>query len=492
MLAARAPALPTCVTVDDEVRCDPAGARPDGDNAVLDRLVAVRDAVSGDLSLTGLVRSGPSAAALFDPVGSGIRARASSWLGSDVQVRPSAAVDGDPTTSWVADLYDARPQLDLTWSEPRVVTSVSLGPSASGQHFADPLEVSVVVGGRTVSGLVGPGGTLPLPPTRAKALRLTVTRTSPVASVDGTSGLVTPAPVSISEVEVGGLADLVYSPDLSSTTGAICGLGPTLELDGVVVRTSVRSTLGDVLAGSEVAIEPCGRSGATLTAGTHRVVVRGTQLVAPLTFAILSFGQEPAPATRDVAVTEWSSSDRTVTIGAGGQALLRVAESANPGWSAELDGVVLTPLRVDGWQQGWLVPAGAGGSVHLRYAPSSAQVVGLSVGAGAALLALVLGLIVRGRPGTWSSRPARGLPPWATGAVVVGAGATTLGFIGALAGLVALALARRRAASAVAFIVTAGAAVGVVLAWSALLLSALCAAGALVAVASAVSRRRDG
>ena len=49
--------------------------------------------------------------------------------------------------------------------------------------------------------------------------------------------------------------------------------------------------------------------------------------------------------------------------------MLVVPESINPGWTARTaDGAQLTPVTVNGWQQGWVVPAGTSGTVTLTFA----------------------------------------------------------------------------------------------------------------------------
>ena len=70
--------------------------------------------------------------------------------------------------------------------------------------------------------------------------------------------------------------------------------------------------------------------------------------------------------------------------------MLRVAQNFNPGSVADLGGQRLAPIRVDGWQQGFVVPAGAGGAVHLVFEPDTAYRRALLLGAVVALL-LVLG-----------------------------------------------------------------------------------------------------
>ena len=72
-------------------------------------------------------------------------------------------------------------------------------------------------------------------------------------------------------------------------------------------------------------------------------------------------------------------------------------ENFNDGWVAEVDGEELTPVRVDGWQQGWVLPAGEQVTVELRYRPEATYDVILPFGlvvSGAFLLgALAIALI---------------------------------------------------------------------------------------------------
>ena len=72
-------------------------------------------------------------------------------------------------------------------------------------------------------------------------------------------------------------------------------------------------------------------------------------------------------------------------------------ENFNDGWVAEVDGEELTPVRVDGWQQGWVLPAGEQVTVELRYRPQATYDVilpfGLAVGGAFLLGALAIAMI---------------------------------------------------------------------------------------------------
>jgi arabinofuranan 3-O-arabinosyltransferase len=97
------------------------------------------------------------------------------------------------------------------------------------------------------------------------------------------------------------------------------------------------------------------------------------------------------PAHRAVKVGEWDAASRSVTVAPGPEAVLAVPENANAGWVATLDGQQLARTRVDGWQQAWIVPAGAGGVVSLEFEPDAHYRLSLLIGA-AAVLALLIGV----------------------------------------------------------------------------------------------------
>ena len=141
--------------------------------------------------------------------------------------------------------------------------------------------------------------------------------------------------------------------------------------------------------------------------------------------------------------------------------MLRVAENVNEGWQARLDGQRLETVTLDGWQQGYRVPAGAGGTISLVYAPDTQYRVGLLLGGLLALLLLLAAVLgsalpaVRARdanagPGPRPDAEVRGEAP-ATGRwqrlTGAGAGAALLLLGGpvAAAGFVAAAARRRTA-----------------------------------------------
>ena len=81
-----------------------------------------------------------------------------------------------------------------------------------------------------------------------------------------------------------------------------------------------------------------------------------------------------------------------MTVGPGAAALLVVPENFNTGWTATLGGARLRAVRVDGWQQAYEVPAGAGGAVTLTFTPDRPYRDGLAAGAAAVLLVGLMAL----------------------------------------------------------------------------------------------------
>jgi arabinofuranan 3-O-arabinosyltransferase len=106
-------------------------------------------------------------------------------------------------------------------------------------------------------------------------------------------------------------------------------------------------------------------------------------------------------------------------------------------------GARLTPVAVNGWQQGWLVPAGTSGIITLTFAPNSAYRAGLIGGlALLPLLALMALRPVRRKPRShcgdllvrpWTFGSWAAIPVLATGWVIAGLAGTVV--FGAALGL---------------------------------------------------------
>jgi arabinofuranan 3-O-arabinosyltransferase len=136
-------------------------------------------------------------------------------------------------------------------------------------------------------------------------------------------------------------------------SGSGYGLGPGQ------IRSAVTGSAGSLTASAGEAAAAiasgAGASGATASVAT-------ASRAAPTSKAVARKG-------RSVRVLSWQPEDRRVRIGPGVAAYLEMHQNANAGWTATLNGLPLTSVRLDGWQQGFVVPAGAGGVVTLTFAP---------------------------------------------------------------------------------------------------------------------------
>lgn len=337
------------------------GEEPDGVHRLFTTTSAANYRLEGTVlpALGGAVPVSPA----------GVSVTASSQLAGDPAAGALAAVDGRPATAWHPDTRDLRPTLRLSWSAPRALTGLRLtGP-------APPTDVEVTV----------PGGSQTLP-VRGGVVRLALTTSSVEIRLIGGSG-------SVSELRLLGLDMPLPAKEFTVP----CGQGPVITVDGFTYQTSVSGTLGDYLAHRPLRFRTCRdlTGGLDLPAGQHEVrTARSASFVVQDLWFLQ--GSASAASTRPVRVASWDVTRRTVEVAAGGEAVLSVPENANPGWVAKLDGRELPRVRVDGWQQAWVLPAGAGGTVTLDFAPDGEYRQRLLVG-GLAVVAVVLVLLIPAR-----------------------------------------------------------------------------------------------
>jgi arabinofuranan 3-O-arabinosyltransferase len=158
-------------------------------------------------------------------------------------------------------------------------------------------------------------------------------------------------------------------------------------------------------------------------------------------------------------IRDWLGDKRAVTVGSGAASYLTTYENYNDGWKATLNGRSLSPLRLDGWQQGWRIPAGAGGTVKLSYEPATTY-DGALIGSGVALAVLV-GLVLWRRRSPNPDEPQR-VPPapgvWLGVVALTVVGVVIAGWFALLVPALAVLASRRHALLVpIAFVALAGA-----------------------------------
>jgi arabinofuranan 3-O-arabinosyltransferase len=291
------------------------------------------------------------------------------YTGADPQDQPTAAFDGDPSTSWVAAASDQRPTLHIKWNGSRTLSQLTIErpPGASGS-----LQVELTgSGGQRRGAGVTDAGLVRFVPMRTDSLTITF--------------IPTYSPVQVSDVDIPGV------PQLNTPGGTFrlaCGLGPSLTLDGQVVATSVTGSFASLRTEQPVQFTAC--SPVQLAAGANRLVEPTTDAFSIQDAVVQGPGltaTSSAPPTA-AGVVRWTATSRTLRVSAAARSYLVVNENFNPGWKAVIGGRTLQPVRLDGWKQAWVLPAGTSGLVRLTFGPE--LLFRVTVFGGLAVLALVV------------------------------------------------------------------------------------------------------
>jgi arabinofuranan 3-O-arabinosyltransferase len=391
LLTAEAPRR-ACVDVGYGPHCETSEIRTSEEDG-LDRRLHVAEAGTWTLSGTVVAKPTAAAAALLGPLDGTAGVSSDSAFGGDPAVSAAFAFDGRSDTPWLVDPDETRATMTLTWKGDRTVRRIVVDPARVPATEPVRARIESSAGVRDVD-LTGFGY---FPPLEARdGLSITLFKPSSPAE---------PAlPLGVGEVSVEGLDGLQHSPDLNSPTSEACGLGPEVRIDGGVHRTEVSGTLGDVVAGRPLTWRVCDGP-VELTAGEHRVEARATVQFQPLALAWRPATSGTRAAEADSAerlrVVSWADDRRTVAVRGGTDSILRIAENVNSGWRATLDGRRLEPVVLDGWQQGYRIPAGAAGTVVVEFVPDHWYRMALLAGCGlaGALVLLTVLAVSRWRVG---------------------------------------------------------------------------------------------
>ncbi len=430
------------VDAQEAPRCAGVLADAAEESLVLDRVFTTVGSADHELTATALPRLGPEFDAMLALVRGGPRAEASSSSVFDPRASAAAAVDGDPGTTWLAAGDDERPTLTLTFPEVRTVDSLRV-VTTPGAPASAPTAVTVDDGGlrRTVE--LDDDGSARFAPLVTDRLSVTFELPEVRESVDPRTLWQQQLGVGVSELEFGG-PNPALAPDTEIPLP--CGSGPDVQVDGVVLQTAATTTLGELMAVRSLPLEVCsGAPEVALAGGEHRLQARAGFLLTAESVTLTRTGSstEPAPGGRTpVERSRWDAEHRVVEVDARSEpTLLVVPENANPGWTARLDGAELEAVTVDGWQQGYVLPAGPAGTVSLDFGPAGAYRLALAGGAAAVLLLAVV-CVLPARPSRVVPGPGRRSAPSVRRAAAGTVAAVTLGMalIGGVVGVAALGL----------------------------------------------------
>ncbi len=433
-----------CVVVDRAVRCvegrdvapeEPAGMRRD---------LTLPQPASYDAQLTVRARPGVATTRLMQqdlPIG----VSASSTGNPDLRASIVAAVDGDRSTTWTAGLVDIDPIIRMSWLKPRTISGLDLSVAPdTAARVPTELTLTWPGGRREVS--LDDDGEVSFPPIRVDALTLEVREAEPASSLDFASNG-SQVPVGITELDVRGLPYLpLVLPDEPRTSA--CGEGPTVDTGRQAIATRVTASPRELFEGGPLEAELCNDGDVALPEGPSQVAIEATESFTPVSLVLTDGLVETGSV--DPVVSSRPSPARLEMLPAGGDTLLTVRENTNPGWVATRDGRELTPVVVDGWQQGyWLPGDGTREQVTMDFAPDTVYRGALAVGLLGLLALLALCCVPRRR---WADTRgaalgAGRLPAPALAVLAIAGGGLLAGSVGAglaALGFVVAALLRRR------------------------------------------------
>jgi arabinofuranan 3-O-arabinosyltransferase len=351
------PCVPTLVAPD----CDPGRYRPAAESTGIDRELTLDRAGTWSVTGTVVARADPATMSLLDPFAAPVTMHASSTYYDDPTVSARMAYDATPTTSWIAAPDDPSPTLVVDFAKPRRIGRMSIAAPAA--PAVAPQSATLVSG--TDIRQVDLGGFGTFEPLVTKHLEITFRNPTRRGR-----------PLGLGDLRLGGARSSVPL-DGSAATGAFCGFGPDVYVDGERHPTRVDGLVGDVSSSGPLSFSVCDGP-IRIASGHHRVRIASTAQFQPVRAVLAEPGafegavDETASAPRTLKLLEESATSRRAVLGAGGEALLVTRGNWNRGWSASLDGKTLEPQRIDGWAQGWRVPAGDGGRLWIHYRPQGA------------------------------------------------------------------------------------------------------------------------
>ncbi|WP_328771886.1 alpha-(1-_3)-arabinofuranosyltransferase [Streptomyces sp. NBC_00286] len=389
-----------------------------------------------------------------------IIATADSTAGLGVGLSPRNLTDGDLTTAWIAG---DNPTIHLRWPDKQAIDEIVLPPAGGLSTRATKVDISSP-DGAAIAG-VDENGNVRFPEITTNELSITITDTAQMKVHNPVVDDDLQLPVGLTEAYVPALDEYrTEQPDEDRTFDLPCGQGPDLAVDDELYQTSAKGTVQDLTERRPIEITLCQRGRAdtslSLDSGAHRVEAGDAGPLA-VTNVTLTRGTVTAPAAaeRELEIRDWLGDRREVSAGSGAASYLTTYENFNEGWKATLNGDELDPVRLDGWQQGWRIPAGEGGTIKLSYEPSTTYEAGL-IGGGVGVLALAgLVLFRRRSPNTDQPSPLPPAPGMILGTVALTLVAAVIaGFFALLVPVLALiAWKRHTLLVPIAFLALAGA-----------------------------------
>ncbi|HWL44623.1 MAG TPA: alpha-(1-_3)-arabinofuranosyltransferase family protein [Ilumatobacter sp.] len=318
-----------------------------------------------------------------------------------------AAIDGDPSTSWVTGFGDATATLVIgEVTEPVTELTVTQPPGRFTRATA--LELTAA-DGQTRTVVLAPDASgvaraVVEPPLPAGQLALTIAGTEPESTIDRRFGDRFELPVAISEVALAGLPAL---PDYTEAT-ALTECLPIVAIGDatfdVALTTQPDPARPSWLGSAELVALPCGHSAdrtIELAAGSHLVTAADAGVPVQLDRLVLAQPFTPAPATPSVTVDGAGRRDRELAVtGCPDGCWVILGEGYNQAWQASVGGTDLgPPTLLDGGFTGWWVgpEQAADGTFTLHARWTAQRPLTIAYTLSAATIAACIALVVLDR-----------------------------------------------------------------------------------------------
>ncbi len=339
--------------------------------------------------------------------GVALTARSSGSLAGDLNSIASSAFDGSPSTAWTGRFGpQAGQSVTVERAEPAPIDGIRVQVVADDLHsvptalrvWADGADLGEFPTGMALTD-AAPGTTrevvLPVSST-ATTLTIEVVRADERLTRDWYSNSFTAMPVAIAEAGAGGPFRFREPQDLDGECRE-----DLVTLDGQPIAVRIDGSAADAMARRELSLIGCGSTlvgagdvGVTTAAGaTTGIDIDQLVLRSPRGLPTVAALEDPTVVdstdTRYRVRIPASATDRWLVLG----------QSRNDGWRLTIDGDDQGDASVvDGFANGWLIPAGGQLDVELRWTPQRLVDSTLRISAVFVLLTLVLGW--RGRRDT--------------------------------------------------------------------------------------------
>ena len=395
--------------------------------AAWNRKVVVPNAASASITGAAVANTGQALSQLVErvatPSDSPLSVSASSTLRDLPSFRAQNLVESS-SHPWIAGLGDAHPTVHLRWKSLTTIDSINVVTTPTASR---PTSLLISTGTeRRVVAVSPSGGLITFDPITTDSIDVTIRSSSsrytklPIGSALVSSQFEFPTllPPGLRSLTVPAIDPALIAPVPSSTALTLpCGQGPTVTVDERPVPTRLVGTVGDLETMTPVRYEACGQ--AEFSAGRNVVSFPATGAFRAMTMSTAGTLPSVPKGARHATIVSWGNDSRTIRLSAGSSTYLQVSQNANPGWVATLDGKTLTPAVLEGWQQAWIVPAGAAGTVTMSFAPQSTFQDVLLFGLVLLVLLALLALFARAGADKPSLAARRPYPTWLLVAIAV-------------------------------------------------------------------------